>query len=311
MTATTAPGPDDVRAAARLRLTGILLMCGAFVLFTLLDASAKWLGRDLPTAQIVWSRFLGHAVIGLAWYMAVRGPVVPRTAQPGLHAVRSLLLLSTTSLNFFAVQYLQLSVTAAVFFSTPLFVAALSVPLLGERVGPRRWAAIVVGFLGVLVIVRPGLGMLHWAVLLAVAAAVTAALYQISTRRLATRDDTLTVFALTPVAGVVLLTTLVPAVWVWPESTLHWVLLALTGVWGGVGHLLVIMAHARAPAPILAPFVYTQILYMTAVGYWVFGDVPDGVTLVGAVIVVGSGLYLWWRERRIARRGADPGPAQR
>jgi drug/metabolite transporter (DMT)-like permease len=178
-----------------------------------------------------------------------------------------------------------------------LLVALLAGPLLGERVGPHRLAAIGVGFLGVLVITRPGLGTMHPAALLSVAGSVAYALYAITTRILASHDSSQTTMIYSGLAGVVLMTPLLPFVWTTPTSPLTWILLVATGAFGALGHWLLILAHARAPAPILSPFIYTQIVWMLALGYVLFGDWPDHWTLVGSGIVIASGLYLLYRER--------------
>ena len=276
---------------------GIALMCGAFLLFTCLDTSAKVLSQDLDTLQIVWARFVGHAVLVLLVIMPRKGTRVFATSNLRLQLARSVLLVMSTMLNFTAVSYLPLTTTASIFFTAPLLVAALSVPLLGEFVGWRRWSAIAVGFVGVLVIIRPGAADVHWAVGLCLANALVAALYNLATRKLAARDHSATTSLYSPLVGAVVLLPFLPYVWSPPETVLHWVLLCLLGVFGGVGHWLVIIAHRYAGASVLAPFTYSAILWMTASGYLVFGDLPDKWTIVGAAIVVASGLYVFHREQ--------------
>ncbi len=290
-------GPKD-------RLTGILLISGAFVLFTCLDTTAKYLGQSLPSMQIVWVRFLGHLAIAAVIFLPQQGLGLLRTSRPALQILRSGFLLGATFFNFWALQYLQLSTTSAILFASPLLIAALSVPLLGEKVGPRRWTAILVGFVGVLVIVRPGLGLMHWAVLLSVCSALSGAFYNIATRKVAGSDPVATIFFLTPVVGTVGLAPLMPFVWESPGHWTGWLMLATTGLYGGLGHYLLIVAHRLAPAPILAPFIYPQILYMALAGCLVFGHVPDPWVGVGAAIVIASGLYLWYRERVLHTRGS-------
>ena len=182
-------------------------------------------------------------------------------------------------------------------FATPFIVALLAGPMLSERVGPRRLAAIGVGFVGVLIITRPGLGGMHPAALLCVIAAVCYALYGISTRVLAAHDSSATTMFYSGIAGVVLMTPALPAIWTTPPSPLVWGVMLLMGAFGALGHWLLILAHARAPAPLLAPFIYTQIVWMLALGYAIFGDLPDRWTLIGAAVVIASGLYLLYRER--------------
>lgn len=276
---------------------GIALMCGAFLLFACLDTSAKVLSQDLDTLQVVWARFVGHAVLVIAVITPRKGTRVFATTNLRLQLIRSSLLVMSTVLNFTAISYLPLTTTASIFFTAPLLVAALSVPLLGEFVGWRRWSAIAVGFVGVLVIIRPGAGEVHWAVGLCLANALVAALYSIATRKLAARDHSDTTSIYSPLVGAVIFLPALPWVWSPPDSALHWVLLGLTGVFGGVGHWLVIIAHRYAGASVLAPFTYSAILWMTASGYLVFGDLPDRWTIIGAAIVVASGLYVFHREQ--------------
>jgi drug/metabolite transporter (DMT)-like permease len=203
----------------------------------------------------------------------------------------------STALNFVALQYLQLTETISILFATPFLVALLAAFFLGERVGPRRLAAIAVGFLGVLVITRPGLGGVHPAALLTVGGTVCYALYSVATRILAGYDSSATTMFYSGLAGLVLVTPVVPLVWSTPDSGVVWTMMILVGAFGALGHWLLILAHARAPAPVLSPFIYTQIVWMIALGFLVFGDVPDGWTLAGSAIVIASGLYLLHRER--------------
>lgn len=281
----------------RRRLVGIALMCGAVLSFSCLDATAKWLNQSLDPILTVWVRYVGSVAFVALFVNAWTTPGVARTRRPWLQAGRSVLLLASTALNFVALQYLQLTETISILFATPFLVALLAVFFLGERVGPRRLAAIAVGFLGVLVITRPGLGGVHPAAFLTVAGTVCYALYSVATRILAASDSSATTMFYSGLAGVVLVTPVVPLVWSVPDSGLVWTMMILVGAYGALGHWLLILAHARAPAPVLSPFIYTQIVWMIALGYLVFGDVPDGWTLAGSAIVIASGLYLLYRER--------------
>ena len=186
-------------------------------------------------------------------------------------------------------------------FSTPLIVALIAGPILGERIGRQRLAAVGVGFVGVLVIARPGLGTMHPAALLSLVGAVAYALYGITTRMLASTDSSATTIIYSSLAGIVLMTPLLPWVWTTPSSPLTWALLMMTGFFGAVGHWLLVLAYARAPAVILSPFIYSQIVWMLALGYIVFGDWPDPWTFAGTGIVIASGLYLLYREQMKSR----------
>jgi drug/metabolite transporter (DMT)-like permease len=295
------PRTDD----RRQRAVGIALICGAIVSFSCLDASAKWLNQSLDPILTVWVRYIGSIVFVSLFVNPWTTPGVTRTRRPWLQAGRSVLLLGSTALNFFALQYLQLTESVSIMFATPLLVALLAGPLLGEWAGPRRLAAIAVGFVGILVVTRPGLGGLHPAAFLSLGGAVCYALYSITTRMLAGADSSATTMFYSGMAGVLLVTPLVPLVWSLPDAALGWMLMIVIGACGAFGHWLLILAHARAPAPVLAPFIYTQIVWMIILGFLVFGDLPDGWTLGGSAIVIASGLYLLHRERV---RGVPAGP---
>jgi drug/metabolite transporter (DMT)-like permease len=285
--------PDSAR---RTRLIGIALMCGALACFAGLDAAAKWASRSVDPMLAVWARYVSSVVLVSLVLNPWTAPGLLRTRRPLLQTGRSVLLLGSTALNFFALQHLQLAESISIQFATPLLVALLAGPILGEWIGPRRLAAVGIGFVGVLVVTKPGAEGLHPAVFLSVGSAVCYALYGISTRLLAASDSSATTMTYSGLAGVLLLTPALPLFWETPSLPVAGLLLA-TGAFGALGHWLLILAHARAPAPVLAPFIYTQLIWMTALGYVLFGDVPDAGTLAGGAIVVASGLYLLARER--------------
>jgi drug/metabolite transporter (DMT)-like permease len=222
-----------------------------------------------------------------------------QTQKPLLQVGRSALLLGSTVFNFMAFRYLQLDEALAILFSTPFMVAILAWPLLGEWVGWRRWIAIGVGFVGVLVVVRPGLGGLQWAALLSFGSAVCYAFYSITTRMLARYDSSETTLFYSNMLGAAIMLPVLPFVWTPPRSILDGILMVALGAFGAFGHFLLISAHRHAPASVLSPFMYTQLVWATTAGYLVFGDVPSRWTLAGAAIVVASGLYLLHRERRV------------
>ena len=284
--------------SARNRLTGIGLVSLTYVCFTLLDGSAKWLVGSLPVLVVVWLRFLTHALIGSALMFPMRGLALVRTRHLRWHLLRGLMFVAMTGMNFWALQYLQLTVTASIFFTVPILIALMGAPLLGERMDAKRWAAILLGFAGVLVIVRPGSDAFHPAMLLSMANAVLVAFFNLMTRKLAAYDSPETIQFLPAVVASVVLAPFALAAWETPHGWLEWLMLCLLGVFGGTGHQLLAMAHRYAPASTLAPFLYQQILYMALFGYVVFGSVPDAAVWIGAGIVIGSGLYLFARERR-------------
>ncbi|MEO3430663.1 DMT family transporter [Pelagibius sp. CAU 1746] len=290
--------PYTVEPQANEPLRGILLIVAAFSTFALLDTTAKYLVQIYPTTQVVWARYVGHVVLAAALLLPIHGTGLLHSRRPGLQVVRSLLLFTSTCTNFAALQFLQLAQTSSIQFSTPLLVAVLAIPLLGEHIGPRRWLAIFIGFVGVLIVIRPGLGLVHWAAGLSMITAVAGALYNITTRKLAGVDRAVTTQFYSALIGAIVITPLVPFVWQAPDLT-GILLMLLLGALGGLGHWMLILAHRLAPAPILAPFLYIQLLPMILLGYMVFGDFPDEWTLVGAGVVVFSGLYLLYRERRV------------
>lgn len=289
-------------SSAENTTTGILLMVGAIATFTIIDACAKFLIGSVPPMMVVLARY-GLSllyVVGLMWWT---GALTLRSDYRSLQILRGILLFASTLMNFLALQYLRLDQTSAIFFSNPLWVCALSPFLLGERIGPRRWFAVIVGFLGVLLIIRPGADGFHWAMLLSVTVAVLTALYQIITRKIGGRDPALVSLLLPSIVGTVLALPMGIFNWHVPAWGLV-ALMLLMGFAGGVGHHLLIKAHTMAPAPALAPFIYTQIIWMIIIGYVVFGDVPDLYTLLGAGIVVSSGLYVYYREQAVKRKAA-------
>jgi drug/metabolite transporter (DMT)-like permease len=282
----------------RQRLTGILLMMGAVASFACLDSTAKYLTAQMDTVQIVWARYTSAFLLAFIFINPFSRPGLMRTTRPGLQLGRSLLLLLSTIFNFIAVRYLQLDQTTSIMFMTPFLVALLAGPMLGEWVGARRWAAILVGFTGVLVVTRPGFGGIHPAALFCVAGSICYAIYSITTRMLARTDSSETTLFYSNLVGFVAMSVVLPPFWSTPSDLLTILLMIAIGAFGSFGHFLLILAHRLAPAAILAPFVYTQLVWMIALGYIVFADVPSYWTLSGAAIVIASGLYLLYRERR-------------
>ena len=296
-------GPAPVAPVEDRALAGIGLVLGAYLAFTGIDSCAKWLVlHGLPTSEVAFVRYAVHLAIVLAIGFATAERLWV-TASLGALSLRAAVLLGSTLLNFVAVFYLPLTITSALMFSAPLWICLLSIPLLGEEVGWRRWAAMLVGFSGILIVARPWSGELHPAVVLSLGAALCAALYSILTRALAGRDSTNTqqfYAGLIATAGMAPLALLD---WRWPTDAASWTALALIGVFGWGGHQLLTIAHRYAPASTLAPFSYAQIVYMTASSWLIFAQPPDRWVIVGAAVVAGSGLYIWLRERALVARG--------
>ena len=301
MADTAISSPSAETSRQRSRLIGIGLMCLALLCFSGLDATAKWVNRSVDPLVTVWARYVSAACLTFIFINPWTKPGAVATRRLPLQLVRSLLLFVSTICNFVALQYLQLVEALSIVFSTPLIVALIAGPILGERLGTQRLVAVGMGFIGVLVIARPGLGTMHPAALLSLTGAVAYAFYGITTRMLAATDSSATTIIYSSLAGIVLMTPLLPWIWTTPSSPLTWALLMMTGVFGATGHWLLVLAHARAPAVILSPFIYSQIVWMLALGYILFGDWPDPWTFVGAGIVIASGLYLLYREQAKSR----------
>jgi drug/metabolite transporter (DMT)-like permease len=283
-------------------LVAIALMLAALLAFTGIDTCAKWLVQHgVPATQAAFVRYAVHFLIVLA-IGAGTAERVWETSNLRAVSVRAVTLLGSTLLNFIAITYLPLTITSALMFSAPLWICLLSIPILNEQVGLRRWIAMLVGFLGILIVARPWTGHLHWAVLLSLGAALCGALYAILTRRLAGRDSTNTQQFYVGLVSTLGVAPLALAGWTWPGDAASWLALGLIGCFGWGGHQLLTIAHRYAPASTLAPFSYFQIVYMTASSWLIFAQPPDRFVLLGAAVVAGSGLYIWLRERSLARK---------
>ena len=284
--------------SARNRLTGIGLVSLCYLLFSLLDGSAKWLVGSMPVVMVVWLRFVTHALFGGAVLLPIKGKALFRTSHMRWHVVRALMFMAMTGINFWALQYLQLTVTASIFFSVPIMIAMASAFIFNERLDLGRWIAIVAGFAGVLIIIRPWGAEFHPAMLASVVNAVLYAVFLMMTRRLAAYDSPETIQYLPALGAAVGLAPFALAAWEAPSGWLEWTVACLLGVFGGFGHYLLALAHRYAPSSVIAPFLYQQVIYMALFGYLVFGHVPSPGLWAGAAIVIASGLYLFSRERR-------------
>jgi drug/metabolite transporter (DMT)-like permease len=288
---------------------GIVLILVSLLVFTVLDSSAKLVLQSLSLPTAAFFRYFFAFLISLLFILPRTGSGVFETAHPYLQGARGIMLAGSTMLNFVGLHHLQLAQTAAIFFTIPLWTCALSVPLLGEKVGVRRWAAVIVGFLGVLVIMRPGTDTFHWAMLFTLGASLIGAFYNILTRKVGGRDRAETSLLYVGLFGS--LGGILPAAFTWetPQGQ-EWLLLLGMGAAGALGHFLIIEAHRHAPASVLAPFIYTQIIWMTAAGYLLFGTFPDSWTLVGTAAVAASGIYMFMRERTLGRQSMASVPPE-
>jgi len=279
---------------------GYLLMLGAFLCFSVMDTSAKWLvSAAVPALQVAWLRYVGHLLVAVAVYAPKKGTAILRSNNAKLQCCRAIFLLVSTCLNFTALQYLPLTLTIAIFFVTPLMVCLLSIPVLGEKVGVKRLLAVLTGFCGVLVIVQPWSESFDPHVFISIAAMLLASGYFVMSRVIAGLDSNATTQVYVSGLGTILLAPLALHFWVWPETMHAWGLLILIGTLGMIGHSLLTHAHQFAEASVLAPTVYSQVIFIAVLSWVVFSQPPDKQTLLGTMIIVGSGLFIWFRERKM------------
>jgi drug/metabolite transporter (DMT)-like permease len=292
-----------VRPIEERRLLGISLVLLGYLLFTVVDSCAKWLmNAGLPSNEVVFVRYAGQLLMVSAFFLPTRGVELVTTRRPGLEIIRGLCLLASTVCNFTAILFLPLTVTASIMFTAPLILCALSVPFLGETVGWRRWLAIAVGFVGILIIIRPGSASFEPVMLLSLLGAFFTALYFMLTRKLAGIDAVTTQqFYASAIATACLVPLIFFGGWVWPSDPAAWIAFVAIGAAALIGHQFITTAHRLAPASVLAPFGYFQIIYMTASSWLIFNQPPDIWIFIGAPIVIASGLYIWLRERQLSK----------
>ena len=282
-------------------LRGILTILGAVFCFTMSDAMAKWLGHAMPVTQINWIRYLVFVPFALVLVARTAGGRV-RVKQPRLQVLRGLLQAVSALMYVLAIQTMPLAEANSVGFISPLLITALSVVVLGEVVRAARWAAIVVGLLGVLVIVRPGTEAFQPAALLVVGSSSAWAVAVVLTRRMAGHDPTATTLLWSAVVGLLAMTAVLPWGWAWPRAA-DWGVGVALGLVASGGQYLMVQAYRFAPASLLAPFSYSSLLWSTALGWALFGALPDVWTLAGAVVIVAAGL--------VAARPARKTPARK
>jgi drug/metabolite transporter (DMT)-like permease len=288
------------RAHLHLPLAAVGLIVGAVLCFSLLDACVKFLAQRYPVPLLVWARYGLQAVATVIWLAPRMRLDLVRTPQLGLQLIRGTTLLVSSLCFFSALKFLPLADATAINYLTPIVVVVLSVVLLKERMTRSRWAFVAAGVVGMLLIVRPGASILRGAALLGLAAASFYATYQLLTRRLAAEDPRVTLFY-PALCGTVLMTIVLPYLdHGEPMPLAHMALVALTGALGTAGHFLFILAFQRAPASALTPFTYLQLVWATLLGWLFFGAFPDAYTLLGILIIAGTGLALAWHERRKA-----------
>lgn len=284
-------------------IIGIGLVLAALANFGALNGAVKWLTQTHDPLQVAWARNVGALAFMLIIFLPRHGLRLLRPQMPAAQIARGMYLLASSVLYFIGLSKMNLATGAAIQFTGPLMVTALSAPLLGERIGWRRWLAVVVGFAGMLIIVRPGADM-QWAALYFVASAICSTFYQITTRHLSSYDSPATAATIAALVGVVVLTPVAPFVWTAPEGWLTIAVFLCLGVLAGFGHFMWTSAYRYAEASTLAPFTYINILGATLIGFILFGNLPDMWTWVGAAIIIFAGIYVAHRERVRAKEQA-------
>jgi len=294
-------------------LRGILMIMTAVAMFTMMDSMAKYLSRFYPVPGIVWARYAFH----LLFVVMILGPRMRlrlvRTRHLGLQIVRGVLLAASSMFFFSALKFMPMAEASSISFVAPMLATLLGVFLLKEKVEPARWVAVAAGFIGVLIIIRPGSGVFSWVAVLPLATAASFASYQILTRRLAGVDNPYTSLFYSGLIGTVMLAVVLPFEWTTPKTVLHALMLPAIGFIGGLSHLILIRAYDQAAVSNLAPFSYTQLIWVILMGYLVFGDFPDHWSLIGIAVIMASGIYiathqqLSERQRRAELQETAPG----
>ncbi|WP_341760504.1 DMT family transporter [Candidatus Endowatersipora endosymbiont of Watersipora subatra] len=273
------------------------LLVLAYLMFSLLDVAGKYLVlAGFMPLFVVWSRFAGHTIFIMFMLKFWNNPGLYHTRKPLKQFIRGAMLTFTALSNFIALRYLQLSETVAIFLASPMIITALSGPMLGEWAGWRHWIAVIIGFFGVIIVVRPGTTMFQWPVLFSIFSVVTYSLYAIMTRKMTeTETDESMIFY----SGLIPTCVLFPILFFQQFRTVtinELFAFCIMGVFGSVGHLMLVKAHRLAPAPLIAPAVFTSIIWMILLGYLIFNQLPDSWTVLGASIIIASGFYLLQRE---------------
>ena len=274
----------------------LILISFAALLFGIKNSQAKYLSQTLPIFQIAWAQFLGYFLFVTLIFWPERRWNILSSSRIGLQIFRAALLVTCLLLFFTVLRFMPLADAVAISFVSPILVTALSVPLLKERVGLRRWLAVGVGLAGAVIIIRPGMGVMHWAAFLALGVAFSFALFSITTRILSSTDDSVTTLFYPALIGAAVLSPIALFQLEQPASLFEFVSLLSLGLLSGVAHYGVVKAHQLASPVVLAPTSYSELLWSTLLGFLIFGDFPDQWTLLGTGIVVASGLYIFHRE---------------
>ena len=279
-------------------MKAIILNLSAWVMLPIMDGFAKYLSSTLPVLQITWSRYFFTVVIALPIMLVFFRKNLTWTEQPKLQLIRGLLLFCANVLFFYSISIISLAKALTLAFIAPLIVTVLSPVLLGEKVGLRRWVAVITGFIGSLIVIRPGFVEINLASIAALGTGVLYGFYLIVTRKLHNSDHPLLTLLLTGVVGAILGTMIMPAVWVQPTIT-EWYMMLAIGFFASIGHLFLILSLRYADASKLAPFSYFEIVTNIIIGYYFFNHFPDSWTFLGLFIIISSGIYIFRRENKI------------
>lgn len=277
---------------------GIILISVVVLLFAITDAISKYLTRFYPVTNILWARYLAHTVLIVVLMGPRLGWRLVRTARPGIQILRGILLPISSLLFVLAVKYMPVAEASSITFISPMLITLMSVVFLKEKLGRGHSVAIVSGFLGVLIIIRPGTGVFAWASLFPLGCALAMSSYQMLTRRIAGLESVYTSIFYAGFFGLLFFSLSLPFAWTAPQNAFHLGLLALGGVLGVSSHLILIKAYDCASASRLAPFTYSQLVWVTVIGYLVFGNFPDLWSLLGITILAAGGIYLATHLRR-------------
>jgi len=279
----------------KTQLGGIGFMLAMTLCFSALDASAKFVTNELPLWMVMWGRYFFHFLFIAVFFLRGAPRKILKTRNIKMQVLRSTLIFCAGITFWAGLMYLPLADCTVMAFISPLLVTVLSVLFLGETFGAHRWKVVVAGLVGVLIVIRPGMGIVSWAVVLPLMAATFYATLQITTRVLGQQDNALTTLFYTSTCGVVFSSVMVVFFWQTPTAY-QWLMLMWLGLIGATGHFFMIKAFERAPASLLAPFDYATLVWATLLGYFMFADLPDGFTILGAAIIVSSGIYLIRKE---------------
>lgn len=282
-------------------ILGMAVMVAAMAFIPLMDGIAKALTERNPTLEVVWARYFFHFLFLLPLVLWRYGNRTFVSSRPGLQVLRGCLLLTATICFFGAIADIPLVDATAIVFVYPFIVTALAPLVLGEKVGVWRWSAVVVGFIGAMIVIRPGFQTVSPAMMLALGTGLSYAIYVLLTRKMAGSDPPLVTLLITGLVGTIGSSLMLPFVWVTPTPN-DFLLMMLIGVMAAIGHYGIIVAHEWASAPLLAPYSYVEIVSATIVGYVLFGDLPESLTWLGIFVIVASGIVIAWREGYVVRR---------